>query len=117
MDTKFWVALLMFAAMSTALSLRAEENKGAESIVLFGGDSGSVSFPHHRHQTQSDDCNRCHSIFPQKKNAIEEMKAQGGLQKKQVMNKLCINCHNAEKKAGNKAGPTTCTTCHVKSGS
>jgi hypothetical protein len=114
MAKKAGVVLLLLATMIFAGGLAAEENKGAESILLFGGESGNVSFPHHQHQTRLGDCNLCHSVFPQKKSAIEEMKAKGGLKKKEVMNKLCIKCHNAEKKAGNKAGPTTCTTCHVK---
>jgi hypothetical protein len=42
------------------------------------------------------------------------MKAQGKLKPKHVMNKMCIKCHRAEKKAGNPSGPLTCSKCHVK---
>ena len=30
------------------------------------------------------------------------------------MNKICIKCHKLKKKAGEKAGPTKCSQCHVK---
>jgi hypothetical protein len=33
---------------------------------------------------------------------------------KQVMNKLCVQCHKERKKAGDTSGPTTCTQCHRK---
>jgi hypothetical protein len=114
MTKKLWTAVLVAATMAAATSLAAEDNKGADVIQLFGGESGNVNFPHHQHQARLDDCNRCHALFPQNKNAIQELKAQGGLKKKEVMNKLCIKCHNAEKTAGRKSGPTTCTACHTK---
>ena len=89
-------------------------NPGAPEIVLNGGTSGNVTFPHLRHQQKLVDCNICHSVFPQKLGAIEVLQAQGKLAKKQVMNTLCTKCHRERKQAGEKAGPTTCTTCHVK---
>lgn len=90
------------------------QNTGAAEIVLDGGTSGSVAFPHQRHQAKLADCTICHSAFPQKAGAIEELKAQGKLAKKQIMNEQCTKCHKEKKQAGEKAGPTTCTTCHVK---
>lgn len=90
------------------------QNTGAVEIVLDGGTSGNVTFPHQRHQAKLADCTICHSAFPQKAGAIEELKAQGKLAKKQIMNEQCTKCHKEKKQAGEKAGPTTCTTCHVK---
>ena len=90
------------------------QNTGAAEIVLEGGTSGNVHFPHQRHQAKLVDCTICHSAYPQKAGAIEELKAQGKLAKKQVMNEQCTKCHKEKKQAGEKAGPTTCTTCHVK---
>jgi uncharacterized membrane protein len=90
------------------------QNTGAAEIVLDGGTSGNVAFPHQRHQAKLADCTICHSAFPQKAGAIEELKAQGKLAKKQIMNEQCTKCHREKKQAGEKAGPTTCTTCHVK---
>jgi hypothetical protein len=46
--------------------------------------------------------------------AIEALQAQGKLAKKEIMNTQCTKCHKEKQKAGEKAGPTTCTTCHVK---
>ena len=103
------IGLIVMAAVSLAV-----ENKGAEDITLAGGKSGVVPFPHHRHQEVLADCNICHSIFPQKTGIIESLKAEGKLKKKQVMNKLCTKCHKQKKRAGEKGGPVTCKTCHIR---
>jgi hypothetical protein len=92
----------------------APQSRGAAEIVLEGGTSGAVTFPHQRHQDKLTDCNICHAAFPQKIGAIEELKAQGKLAKKQIMNQQCTKCHKEMKQAGEKAGPTTCTSCHAK---
>jgi hypothetical protein len=89
-------------------------NAGAPEIVLNGGTSGHVTFPHLRHQQKLTDCTICHSVFPQTPGAIEALQAQGKLTKKEIMNTQCTKCHKEKQKAGEKAGPTTCTTCHVK---
>jgi len=91
-----------------------DQNKGAESIEIEGGKRGKVPFPHRQHQERLVDCQTCHSVFPQKSGSIEELKAQGKLKKKHVMNKLCTKCHKETKKAGKKTGPTTCAKCHIK---
>jgi hypothetical protein len=113
---KILMAMLL-AALAAGGWVRASAtppNRGAAEIVLEGGTSGPVAFPHLRHQEKLTDCNICHAAFPQKAGAIEDLKAQGKLAKKQVMNDQCTKCHRDKKQAGEKAGPTTCTTCHVK---
>ncbi|MBW1915773.1 MAG: cytochrome c3 family protein [Deltaproteobacteria bacterium] len=98
-----------------ALSIAsAGMNNGEEHKELSGGSRGEVAFPHRMHQENLGDCNICHAIFPQIPGSIEDLKANGKIEKKQVMNKLCIKCHKDEKRAGNKSGPTTCSKCHVK---
>jgi hypothetical protein len=92
----------------------AAENKGAEKIELYGGTRGNVPFPHRRHQEKLGDCQICHSVFPQQAGIIETLKADGKLKQKYVMNKLCTKCHRKKKRAGQAAGPTTCTKCHIK---
>jgi hypothetical protein len=106
------VALVVLAAGGWASG--SPENKGAAEIVLEGGTGGPVTFPHQRHQEALADCNICHSAFPQKAGAIEELKAQGKLAKKQIMDEQCTRCHKEKRRAGEKAGPTACTTCHAK---
>lgn len=111
------VVLISIAAIvigSSVVFSDSVENKGAESIEIDGGTRGNVSFPHRRHQENLGDCKICHSVFPQKPGSIAELKAQGTLKKKYVMNKLCTKCHKEMKKSGRKAGPTTCTKCHIK---
>ena len=92
----------------------ADQNKGPEIIEIDGGRKKNIVFPHRRHQLKIDDCQRCHRLFPKQLGSIQKLKASGDLKKKAVMNKLCLNCHRAEKRAGRKAGPTSCAKCHVK---
>ena len=106
------VAILVIGGVVT-LSM-AEQNKGAKDIELFGGKRGKVPFPHHRHQDKLGNCDICHTVFEQKSGIIDELKAQGKLKKKYVMNKLCTKCHKEKKKAGEKSGPTICSKCHIK---
>jgi len=110
------LALLIAVAIAAGpLPLQAAESPGAAQISLDGGDTGPVPFPHLRHQQALKDCMACHETFPQAKGAIAQLKAQGTLQPKQVMNKLCTACHKRNKAAGKVAGPITCTQCHHKS--
>ncbi len=114
MKSKTIVVLIIAGMVFTAAWVAANQDRGAADIALNGGTSGKVPFPHQRHQETLKDCKICHDTFPQTPGAIDELKAQDKLKKKQVMNKLCVNCHKAEKKAGNTSGPTTCKACHVK---
>ena len=117
MKIKLSVVLISVAAIVIASSVAFsdnDQNKGAESIEIDGGTRGKVPFPHRQHQERIVDCKTCHSVFPQKSGSIEELKAQGKLKKKHVMNKLCTKCHKAKKKAGQKSGPTKCSKCHIK---
>ena len=100
-------------AMGTSAAM-ALAQMGAEHLALEGGSRGVVPFPHHLHQRTLGDCNACHTLFPQEIGAIERLKSEGKLVKKQVMNKHCIKCHRAEKRAGKKAGPLSCAKCHQK---
>ena len=117
MKIKLGVALISIVAIvvgSTVAFSGNDQDKGADSIELDGGTRGRVPFPHHQHQERLVDCKICHSIFPQKTGSIAELKGQGKLKKKYVMNKLCTKCHKETKKAGRKTGPTTCSKCHIK---
>ena len=117
MKIKFLVALVpavVVVAVSTFALSGGNIDKGAKDIVIEGGKRGNVPFPHHSHQENLGDCEICHSVFPQKTGSIDDLKAQGKLKKKYVMNKLCTKCHKEKKKAGQKSGPTTCKTCHIK---
>jgi hypothetical protein len=108
---------LTIVAIAAALSIYgavAVAGQGPESIDIYGGRSGNVPFPHAQHQDRIKDCNICHSVFPQKTGAIQQMKAEGTLKPKKVMNLQCIKCHKQEKRAGKPHGPVTCTTCHMK---
>ena len=117
MKTKLSVALISIVAIvvgSTVAFSGNDQNKGADSIEIDGGTRGKVPFPHRQHQERIVDCKICHSVFPQNPGSIKELKGQGKLKKKYVMNKLCTKCHKETKKAGRKTGPTTCTKCHIK---
>jgi len=117
MKLKLWVVSVLIIAMiasAMVVSSMATQNKGAENLELNGGSRGNVPFPHRQHQDQTGDCKICHSVFPQKTGSIKELKAEGTLKKKYVMNKLCTKCHKEKKRGGQKSGPTTCAKCHIK---
>lgn len=99
--------------LAISIGIAAQET-GAEKIVLEGGKTGDVPFPHKLHQENLKDCGVCHSVFPQERGSIENMKAEGKLKEKQVMNTQCLKCHRDEKRAGRPSGPTGCTSCHAK---
>ncbi|MBU4345491.1 MAG: cytochrome c family protein [Desulfobacteraceae bacterium] len=104
------IAIVIF----TCATAVAVENQGAKDITLDGGKKGNVNFPHHLHQNAIGDCKACHDLFPKTAGTIKDFKEQGKLKKMQVMNKICIECHKLKEKAGEKAGPTKCSQCHVK---
>jgi hypothetical protein len=111
-------AKLIFVAFMSILFIfspaLSEQNLGAENIILEGGDSGAVPFPHKKHQDSLKDCSICHDLFDQEIGSIEKLKLEDKLQAKQVMNTQCLKCHRDAKKAGNASGPISCTTCHSK---
>jgi hypothetical protein len=115
MQSKLFVAALsLLFVLGAAIGLSAVEKKGADQMVLEGGPTGDVPFPHHRHQNVLEDCTVCHELFGQKDGAIEKLKAAGKLEPKTVMNKLCTSCHKKYRLQGKKTGPVTCRTCHVR---
>jgi hypothetical protein len=117
MKIKLFLVLASITALiagAMAASTTAPQNKGAEKIELNGGKRGNVFFPHRQHQAQLEDCQICHAVFPQKSGSITELKTEGKLKKKYVMNKLCTKCHKKKKKLGEKSGPTKCKNCHIK---
>ena len=112
------IGFIMALTLSIAVGLTPQQagakNMGAKEIQLAGGSRGDVPFPHLGHQKKLGDCNVCHGLFPQAKGGIQKLIGEGKLKSKQVMNKHCIKCHKAEKRAGNPTGPTTCAKCHIK---
>lgn len=87
--------------------------QGTETLVLkVEGKYGAVDVPHWQHQASLGDCNACHGLFPQESGAIDRLKAEDGLKKKQVMNS-CRKCHRTTAKAGKASGPVKCFDCHA----
>lgn len=116
MRTGFRIAVMLalLGAGAWIVSAAPPQNLGAPDMMLEGGTSGDVPFPHLRHQQILDDCGVCHDRFPQIAGAIETFKAEGKLARREVMNELCTRCHRERRRAGEKSGPTTCTTCHTR---
>lgn len=106
----FWSVLAVLVLTAVA-ALAAEMNMGAPNLVIPAGNKGDVSFPHGTHQTVLEDCNTCHSLFPQEPGSIVSLKAAGTLRKMQVM-KVCRGCHKEMTQAGKKTGPVNCNDCH-----
>lgn len=113
MRIKTTTSLIIVGIVFVTAIAFAIQNKGAPEITLDGGSRGKVFFPHHRHQNNLEECNICHNIFPQNLGAITELKRQGKLEKKRVMNH-CRGCHRNLSKKGIKAGPISCNKCHEK---
>lgn len=107
------ILFLLFGFIVMTSAAIALQEKGAKDMVLFGGKTGSVPFPHHRHQIVLNDCNTCHTLFPQSSGAIKAYYSQKKLKKKQVMNQ-CKSCHKKWANSGQKAGPVKCKGCHKK---
>jgi len=112
MKIEFILALVLGAFLSMGIAF-AVENKGAASMVLQGGSSGDVPFPHHKHQNALGDCNLCHNLFPQEPGGVEKLKAEGRLKKKAVMEQ-CKSCHRKRTDKGERGGPVGCKACHRK---
>lgn len=104
--------VMMIGILAFLSGVDSAPNTGAEHIVLEGGNTGDVPFPHRRHQERIDDCSICHELFDQEAGSIERLIANDMLKVKQVMNTQCLKCHREMKKAGNASGPLTCATCH-----
>lgn len=109
-----WAIMVMFLISLAAALAVAEQNKGAEKMMLEGGTRGEVPFPHREHQERLEVCNTCHDLFPQEEGAIERLKEEGTLEDRQVMNTQCIQCHRDKKREGVASGPTLCSTCHQR---
>ena len=89
-------------------------NTGAEQITINAGSKPGVPFPHRKHQSlESVTCKTCHDLFPQEPGSIARLKAEGTLQRMQVMKGLCISCHKEIAKTGKPSGPTSCKVCHT----
>jgi len=110
----FLVCMILAGVFLVPATTFAGSAQGSKEISLYGGKSGNILFPHHVHQAVVKDCMVCHADFAQKKGALGNAKKTGDLKRKQVMNKTCLKCHRALKKAGEKAGPTSCKKCHIK---
>lgn len=105
----FFLAVLIFSAV-----IVSAQNEGEKEIIINGGKSGNITLPHHLHQDVVDDCMICHVDFPKEAGSIDALKSAGTIKKKQVMNQICLKCHRDKKKAGEKAGPVSCSECHIK---
>lgn len=111
---KLKIVAMVVLIFSAAFALGAVVNQGPQQIDINTGGKGLVPFPHRVHQNTLGDCNICHQFFPKEKDSILRLKNEGQLKSKQIMNKLCIQCHKDRLKADMTAGPTSCNKCHTK---
>ena len=108
------IRLAVFLIMGILLGTSAAavgENKGVENVLLQAGKLGHVPFSHHMHQDALGDCKLCHDLFPQVAGSIDQLKAEGKLKNKAVMDQ-CQTCHRQRETKGEKTGPTKCGGCH-----
>ncbi|MDY0190981.1 MAG: cytochrome c3 family protein [Desulfuromonas sp.] len=80
------------------------------SATIFAADTyqytgkGTVTFNHAKHGAELG-CASCHQ---------EETPAKITIENKKQGHDLCLTCHKAQAKQGNKSAPTKCSACHVK---
>ena len=113
----FLLSVISGVVLAVAFSFAAQPTGAPNvtpNITIDGGNRGNVRFPHQKHIDALGDCNVCHELYPTTAGIIEKLKKQGELKKKAVMNSQCTKCHRKRKKAGEPAGPTTCSTCHAR---
>lgn len=89
------------------------EKRGANNIIILGGQIGDVPFPHYLHQNKLKNCDNCHKLFPKESNSISRLISKGQLMKKTVMNN-CKRCHMERNTKGMNSGPVKCKACHSK---
>jgi hypothetical protein len=111
-----WPAAAVVVILVAAGLGGADEIGGAAEMVLPGGKTGGVPFPHRQHQQTVGDCMACHDLFPQETGAISDAIDAGRLKKKQVMNQKCTMCHRQLKREKKPSGPTSCKQCHSVKG-
>jgi c(7)-type cytochrome triheme protein len=114
--TGFMLTVVMTLLLSIGLveMCGADQERGLKDLILEGGASGEVPFPHHQHQDRLPDCQVCHQLFPQKKGAIQALISQGDIKKRTVMNTQCVDCHRKTRAFGTAGGPIGCKDCHRK---
>jgi hypothetical protein len=105
------LSLIVFGFI-LAFASAEEQARGSQEMVLKGGETGNIPFPHGAHQQALKDCSICHSLFPQQTGGIATRITEGTLKNKQVMNELCTRCHRQMKQEGKSTGPTSCRECH-----
>jgi len=97
----------------------------AKDVVEYTPAYGKVTFTHKKHIDLKIDCLKCHHTWKKGETsgklckdchkASKEASQDGkGITAKDAYHKDCKGCHEEAKKGGKTAGPTGCTTCHVK---
>lgn len=100
------VAVILFIAM---IAVAAQKE-----IILYGGITGKVPFPHETHQKVVKDCKICHESYPQRVGAIHDLVKKEKLRAREIMTHQCIKCHREKNAAGETAGPVSCKKCHIR---
>ena len=92
-----------------------------KDVITFDVPYGQVTFVHKKHVDMKYDCMKCHHAWKAGETSgklcrdCHKAKTEGKtLSLKDAMHKDCKGCHEEAKKANKPAGPTGCTTCHVK---
>ena len=97
-----------------------------KDVLTFEVPYGKVTFNHKKHNdAYKIDCLKCHHTWKKgettgklckdcHKASKEDSKDGKGIATKDAYHGDCKKCHEEAKKSNKPAGPTGCTTCHVK---
>ena len=116
------VALVAFLAVSVVAFANPKAPAGDLTVseMMKSNKKPPVTFSHAKHATAVSDCKTCHHTWDGKADIVKCSKCHTGRKSgkkdniKNTMHKKCKGCHKDLKKAGKKAGPTSCKKCHKK---
>jgi len=116
------LALVAFIAVSAVAFANPAAPAGDLKVseMMKSNKKPPVMFSHAKHAAGVPDCKTCHHTWDGKSAPEKCSKCHTGRKSgkkdniKNTMHKKCKGCHKAMKKAGKKAGPTSCKDCHKK---
>lgn len=126
LSTMTLCSLLLAASLPTAA-----ENKPVNLILSppegVKASKAFVAFPHAQHEAAKLDCVTCHHTWDQKSevrqcstSGCHDQPGKKGATSfyaafhSKKSDASCLGCHKKMKKAGNKAVPVSCKSCHPK---
>jgi cytochrome c553 len=125
------LAMISFFTITILFAQPAQfpiENK----IIFIQKQRSEVQFPHEKHMLSNFSCKKCHHIYVNGKNILDEsqltkdnpkIKCSSCHLNKKIEDRVklmdayhlqCLDCHRQQDQEGKKTGPQICAECHPK---